>query len=551
MVLKQRPPLLLTAGTAVLLILGGAAAYLGINERLFKSTQLPSGMELVPSDALLALTLTTDENQWTRLRQMGSAESQKILDRWLLTWRDRILSNHGYRYRTDIEPWIADQVTVAFLPKTDAGEGAADLVLLIPIADPLKAQELLSKPKDDVTWVGRDYKNATIQSITTANGDTFESTVLANKWLVVAASVNSVETVIDRFEGAIPSLLENGAYVAANKTLDMPSGFAQVYVNAPVAAEVFTGSDTLPGINGVAAVVSLLPNGFDIEAASWLGPEDQPVYRDIVNRDAWTPERLPESTVLMMSTGNIGALWQSLAGAEGVSALLPIAPDTLAQGLKQRTGLDFENDILPWLGEEMTFGLWPPAVNAAAMPMGQLALVAEVTDREAAESTWSELNEVMTNRFRFDVESVQSGEQPINQLVSYYGGIAMGHGWLDQDITFFGVGEDVVDAIAPQPSQTLQTNPSFQTLLDISPQETSGYFFADIARMQELQGMLPFPTLPDAPVVSAIQSIGVTTSVQNERTLRYDIFVELPKGRRVKPLPGGNVSQNEVENTGE
>ncbi|MEM9806713.1 MAG: DUF3352 domain-containing protein, partial [Cyanobacteria bacterium P01_D01_bin.56] len=465
-------------------------------------------------------------------------------------WRDRMLSAHGYRFRTDVEPWIGEQVTVALLPKTDAGESAADPVLIVPIAAPLKAQELLSKPKDTVTWVGRDYKNAKIQTITTNTGETFESTVLANEWLVLAASPKGVEAVIDSFEGEQTSLLDNGAYVAANKTLEMPSTFSQFYVNAPVAAEVFTGSDAL-GINGVVAAVDLLPNGLDIEAASWLGPEDQPAYRDMENNQAWTPRRLPESTVLMMSTSSIGPLWQSLGEAEGLSALLPIAPDALVKGLKTQTGLDFENDILPWLGEEMALGLLPPAVDASAMPMGQLALVADVADRKAAETTWAQLDEVMANRFRFNVESTQRDELPINQLVSHYGGIAMGHGWLEQDVTFFGLGTDVVTAIAPRPSRTLQANPAFQTLLELSPQETSGYFFVDFERLRELQGTLPFPTLPDAPVVSAIQSIGATTSVQNERTLRYDIFLELPKGRRVKPLPGGNISKADSDTSKE
>ena len=447
MVLKQRPPLLVTVSTAVLLVLGGAAAYLGINQRLGRGTQMSPGMELVPANALLAVTLTTDENQWTRLRQLGSAESQKILDRWLVKWRDRILSDHGYRFRTHVEPWVGDQVTVALLPRTGADADAAEPVMIIPIAAPLKAQELLGDQQDLET--ARDYKNAKIQTITTDSEETLESTVLANKWLVMATSAGGIEAVIDSFGEESAALVENGAYVKAHKSLQMSSSFAQLYVNAPVATEVFAGSDALPGINGVVAAVDLLPTGLDIEAASWLGPEDQPVYRDMKNSQAWTPRRLPASAVLMLSTGSIGSLWQTLSEAERLNALLPVAPKALANGLKAQTGLDFENDILPWLGEEMTIGLMPPAEEAGALPMGQLAILADVTDRDAAETTWTQLDEVMANRFRFDVEPTEASDMPVNQLVSYYGGIAMGHGWLDQDVTFFGLGADVVDEITP------------------------------------------------------------------------------------------------------
>lgn len=553
MVLKQRPPLLVTVSTAILLVLGGAAAYFGLRQRLATTAKLPLGMELVPDNALVTLTLTTDENQWTRLRQLGTPESQKSLDRLLVTWRDRILSANGYRFRTDIEPWIGDQVTLAFLPAA-GGDGATERVLLVPIEEPLKAQELLSEPRDGVNWVGRDYRDIKIQSIKTATGETLESAVLDRQWLVLASGTSGIEAVIDSFDGE-GSMVDSNAYRQAIKYVQMPSSLVQLYVNVPEAAAVLAGSTALPGINGLVAAVDLLPNGLDIEASTWLGPEDQPVYGDMANGRSWTPERLPESTVLLLSTGSIGPLWQALSEAEQLTALLPITPTALTEGLKTQTGLDFENDILPWLGREVTFALLPPAERDNATPsttepMGQLALMADVSDRDAAEATWTQLDEVMASRFRFDVQPSQA--LPINRLVSYYGGIAMGYGWLDKNVTFFGVGAEVLDEIAPSPRKSLKANQSFQTLLDISPQEHSGYFFIDLDRIYDLQGTVPFPTLPDGSIFSAVKTLGVTTTVQDERNLSYDIFVELPKGRRVKPLPGADVSNAKPEeDTGE
>ncbi|WP_407657754.1 DUF3352 domain-containing protein [Leptolyngbya ectocarpi] len=528
----------------MLLVLGGAAAYLGLRQRLATTAELPVGMELVPGNALVTLTMTTDENQWTRLRQLGTPESQKSLDRLLVTWRDRILNANGYRFRTDIEPWIGDQVTLAFLPAA-GGDGATERVLLVPIEEPLKAQELLSEPRNGVNWVGRDYRDIKIQSIKTATGETLESAVLDQQWLVLASGTSGIEAVIDSFDGE-GSMADSNAYRQAIKHVQMPSSLVQLYVNVPAASSVLAGSDALPGINGLVAAVDLLPNGLDIEASTWLGPEDQPVYGDMANGRSWTPERLPESTVLLLSTGSIGPLWQALSEAEQLTALLPIAPAALAEGLKTQTGLDFENDILPWLGREVTFALLPPAAGdkaaSATAPMGQLALMAEVSDRDAAEAIWTQLDEVMVSRFRFDVQPSQTATLPMNRLVSYYGGIAMGHGWLDKNVTFFGVGAEVLDAIAPSPRKSLKANQAFQTLLDISPQEHNGYFFIDFDRIHDLQGTVPFPTLPDGSIFSAVKTLGVTTTVQDERNLSYDIFVELPKGRRVKPLPAPDVS---------
>ncbi|MEM7064504.1 MAG: DUF3352 domain-containing protein [Cyanobacteria bacterium P01_B01_bin.77] len=549
MVLKQRPPLLVTVSTAILLVLGGAAAYFGLRQRLATTAKLPVGMELVPDNALVTLTLATDENQWTRLRQLGTPESQKSLDRLLVTWRDRILSANGYRFRTDIQPWIGDQVTLAFLPAA-GGDGATERVLLVPIEEPLKAQELLSQPRDTATWVGRDYGDVKIQSIKTATGETFESAVLDRQWLVLASGASGIEAVIDSFDGE-GSMADSNAYRQAIKHVQMPSSLVQLYVNVPKASSVLVGSDALPGINGLVAAVDFLPNGLDMAASTWLGPEDQPVYGDMANARSWTPERLPESTVMLLSTGSIDPLWQALREAEQLTALLPISPAALTNGLKTQTGLDFENDILPWLGREVTFALLPPAeeanVDLAAAPMGQLVLMAEVSDREAAEATWTQLDEVMTSRFRFEVQPSQTAALPTSRFVSYYGGIAMGHGWLADDVTFFGVGADVLDEIAPSPRRSLKANQAFQTLLDISPQEHSGYFFIDLERVHDFQGTAPFPTLPESSIFSAVKSIGVTATVKDERSLGYDIFIELPKGRRVKPLPGADVSNTQSE----
>ena len=545
MVLKQRPPLLLTITTAVLIVLGGAAAYLGIGQRFSPKPQLPAGMELVPDNALVALTLKTDDNQWTRLRQLGSPESQKLLDQWLITWRDRIITANGYRYKTDIQPWIGEQVTVAFLPKTSDGNNATELVAIVPIADAAKAQELMAEPQDGTSWVGRNYEDIAIQTITTTNDETYETTVLANKWLVIASNAEGVEAVIDSFSGSSTSLANNDAYRRAFGYLQMPSAMVHMYINAPVAAEVLMGSETLPGINGMVATANLLPNGLDIEATTWLGPEDQPIYRDLKNTRSLTPQRLPESTVMMLSTSGIGPMWQSLSEAEQLKTMLPISVDALTRGLKNQTGLDLENDVLPWLAGEFAVGLLPPAeITESPVPMGQLALVAEVSDRDAAEVTWAQLDEAMVSRFRFEVDPQQINSQPVNQLVSYYGGISMGHGWLDEDVTFFGMGPEVLGAIAPPPNKSLKANRAFKALLDISPQESSGYFFIDVDRLNDLQGTIPFPTVPDGALFSAVKSLGITTSVQDERNLRYDIFVELPKGRRVKPLPVRRISQD-------
>ncbi|NJO10597.1 MAG: DUF3352 domain-containing protein [Leptolyngbyaceae cyanobacterium SL_1_1] len=162
----KKPPLLLTVGTALLLIGGGATAYWVWSRRAGLSAGLPAGSKLIPDEATLVVSVSTDERQWLRLRQLGTPETQAQLDQTLVRWRDRLLTSQGYSFQSDIAPWVADEITFALLPQPEiddsgsapSSENAPDsalsednfnlqqpLIAVLPIADSIKAQEILGR----------------------------------------------------------------------------------------------------------------------------------------------------------------------------------------------------------------------------------------------------------------------------------------------------------------------------------------------------------------------------------------------------------------------
>jgi hypothetical protein len=72
MVKKKKPFLLLTLGAAVLLIGGGVAAYWLLVQRNLSLGNAPA--QLVPQDALLTASISTDSEQWQQLQKYGTAE---------------------------------------------------------------------------------------------------------------------------------------------------------------------------------------------------------------------------------------------------------------------------------------------------------------------------------------------------------------------------------------------------------------------------------------------------------------------------------------------
>ncbi|MEO0455945.1 MAG: DUF3352 domain-containing protein [Cyanobacteria bacterium P01_A01_bin.114] len=548
---KNKPPLLFTVGTAALLIVGGGIAYWGVSHTLSQPGKLPAGMKLVPQNALMTLSISTQESQWNKLRQFGTPETQATFDNFLLKRRDQLLTVNGYRFKQDIKPWIGEEVTLVFLPATDPSgpDLETDLALILPIADRARAKALMAEPKGTTRWVGRDYKGVQIQSMTTPAGDTFEIAVIGTDWIVLGKTGPAVEKIIDVSAGAT-SVLQTAGYRQAIPRIDHPQAFAHLYVNLPAAKQLIEPSQGLPLGNseGLAATMTLSNTGVQFNGTSWLAASNDSNYANLKNAPDEMTRRLPEDALLMVSGTSLQKLWQSIDEADGAVPLLPFRPENLKAGLQNTTGLRLDEDLMPWMDGEFSFALLPPANPAQGTPdLGQLLLLVKASDRDAAEATWKRLDGIVESRHGYDVKTIGTEAQIVTQWVSPFGGIAMSHGWLDGNVTFLGVGAEVADAIAPRPPSSLAESTLFQTLTADAPKANTGHFFINLTALNAAQGMLPIPQLaPDsAAIPSAIEAIGATTAVHNDRTLDYSIQVELTKTERAAELPENPTSAEE------
>jgi len=150
---KDKSSLLFTIGAATLLIgLGFVTYYLVISRGPAKD--LPAGATVVPQDTMMALSISTDESQWNKLREFGTPESKASFERFLTEMRDRLLTSNGYAYQQDIQPWVGNTAMVAFLrnkiaipapspaPNTPPSPPIQQSVaIILPIANPIKAKE--------------------------------------------------------------------------------------------------------------------------------------------------------------------------------------------------------------------------------------------------------------------------------------------------------------------------------------------------------------------------------------------------------------------------
>jgi hypothetical protein len=146
------------------------------------------------------------------------------------------------------------------------------------------------------------------------------------------------------------------------------------------------------------------------------------------------------------------------------------------------------------------------------------------------------LDEVMKNQYQFQVQPGKIAVQPVVNWVSPYGTLTATHGWLDEDIAFLVVGAPITDKIVPKPNYTLASTLPFQQTVPKEPNPTNGQFFLDVERTVK---NFPLPTLipNQQTLLDATRSIGMTAAVSDNRSNRYDIFIELKKVTNTTTLP--------------
>ena len=565
---------------AVMLLGGGAIAYFNFSQNAPRSLS-PAGTQLVPQTALATLTLTTDELTWTKLRQFGTPDTQEQFDNFLRQWKDQLFTLNGYRFKRDIKPWVGDRVTLALLPSDsdsiESGLGAAqNMVLMVPIADALKAKALLEDSPVESREV-RKYRGFDVQTIASSGGQPLEMAVIGTDWLLLSNTAEGIEQAIDTQKGK-RSLLDKAGYRKALARIDSPQprgkNFAQVYLNLPAASQALTppvGTQNRPsgsllplqGSEGMVATALIESEGIRFQGTSWLSPKNDLAYGDLRNEAGDMPRRLPENTLLAMTGSNLKQAWESFSEGNTSPPFFP-NPQNLKAGLLTQTGLDIDEDIMPWAAGEFAIGILPPkrAEASADQPADQtgdvegtassdstssdstktpviesspLVVMVQTNDRQIANSVWSQLDDVMVDRYRYQVETTEVEGGSVTEWISPFQGVQFSHGWLPGNVAFFAVGDGAADVIAPSPGNPLATTRQFQTLTSSAPRPNNGHFYIDLDSINDLGGVFPLPPIPEDGPTAAIRSIGLTSTV-GDRTMDYDLYVKLEKASETKPL---------------
>lgn len=568
MLKKNKLFLPIALGAAVLLIGGGVAAYLLLVQRNLTQANAPA--QLVPQDALLTASISTDSAQWQQLREYGTPETRAALDKQLTRMRDTLLTANGYNYEKDIKPWLGETVTLAYFPGTPTPETDGEQkppeenlhlpdLIVLPIENPGQAQVVLEKTKFQkaTQFAERTYKGVQIRETKRKDSRAISAAVLGS-FLVVTKNPKLIDRAIDTYKGAT-SVVATPGYKEKLQKISAPKPFAQLYLNVPAFSAAAAANsrrelspeeiaDKQPR-QGVGTTVTLEPEGIRFQGISWLKP-DSTQKNEVENTSSRLPRRLPANTLVALSGGNLAQLWQGYVEGAQSNPLLPIAPANLSAGLKTTLDLDVEQDLVPWMEGEFLWALVPAAGNASARPSSPqdaelgagVVMMVQASDRKRAEEALQRLDSVMAARYQFAVEPGKLGGQSVVNWTSPLGGVSATHGWLEGNVVFLTFGAPIANAIVPQPPATLTQSPLFQQAVPTKPNPNNGQFFVDVERtINDSQMNLPQLPPQQKMLAKAIRAVGVTVANNDERSNRFDLFVQLKKTLTPSPTPSVSI----------
>jgi hypothetical protein len=412
--------------------------------------------------------------------------------------------------------------------------------MVLPIADRIAAKQILEQPQPIAQgkWSQRNYKGVEIRESQGSKTQNYSAAVLDGRYLVVTDNPQATERAIDTYKGAAASLEQTAGYTQAFEQITAKQRFAQMYVNVPVAARIAAanpsrsfspqGLTQLQNNQGVAAAINLETEGIRLKSISWRKPDSQQIFV-VENNAGKMQSRLPAETLMMLSSGNLQRLWQEYTQEVRSNPQAPIRPQELRKGITSITGLDLDRDLLSWMDGEFAVSLVPAATKAGAPDNFALSLLflVQTNNRNQAEQALFQLERVMRSKYQFQVQETKIQDRAVTHWIAPYGTVAT-RGWLDGDVAFFALGAPVAERLIPQPQSSLANAAQFQQTVPSELGATNGQFFLDV---EPTVKALPLPQFFSGQKLffDATRSIGVTSAVSGDRSIRYDIFVALKK----------------------
>jgi len=236
---------------------------------------------------------------------------------------------------------------------------------------------------------------------------------------------------------------------------------------------------------------------------------------------------LPAATYLSANGYNFKQQWQRLIRNIGNNPQQQLRITSIRNSVRQLSGLNLEQELLPWMDGEYVLFLFPTTGGLLNTIHPQLhlglGLMLQTSDRTAADLALKTIDQHVQSMLGKE-GAIVSRQIKGHPFVSWEGRDKekplsfLAHGWVDDHTLIITSGVGAMAPLTPKPFLPLHLNPTFQTAIKGFPQPNDGYFYVNMGATLSLLYGLILPDLPPAYVPFAQQLQGMIGSIRSIST---------------------------------
>jgi hypothetical protein len=569
----KKSSLVVPLAGAAIVVAGGIGAYLVTKSGsgVISSGAQVASAEVVPSNAFMAISISTDEQTWSQLDQFQTPETKQLFDESLAEFKAEFSEESGFDFDTDIKPW-AGEVMIALLPpnepqaqlpanpsnqvryapvidgqlaqvEPEVAEPEPNVLVVVQVKDQESAASFANKVKEKSGEPTKQaYQDYEISTYPDSGDGTPTSTVLLGDYFVISPQANVIEQSIDTFKSgnSFAGMINAGGLEIENPVVQVfipnfADSIEKIIALNPDATDIPTQSlEQLRQVESIVMGVGIESEGIRLKAITKL--DANALESKYETSPGTVINQFPAETFALITGSNIKARWEQFVKEAAKTPEIQEGLDQVRSELQANAQLDLDKDIFGWMDGEFAIGAIQNE-EGILQPVGAgFAIIFKTTDRTTAEATLTKIEQLAQTGggVLVNTRETDNGLTITEWTSPAVPGSAFGYGWYEQDALFLAIGP-LIDVISSKPANPLSDDANYKTIISSLEQENIGYFYLDMEQAWTLMlAKLPPSQVSEIPpeaqaVLSTIRGIGVTAAMPDKTTSKFDFLLSLKK----------------------